>query len=57
MTDAGATWLRPGMWQEYLSKKVRRQEYLTKKVNLVQCIFIVADYDNHPLTLLLAIKR
>ena len=45
------------MWQEYLSKKVRRQEYLTKKVNLVQCIFIVADYDNHPLTLLLAIKR
>ena len=56
MTDAGATWLRPGMWQEYLSKKVRRQEYLAKKVNLVQCSFF-ADYDNHSLTLLIVIKR
>ena len=36
------------MWQEYLSNKVRRQEYLTNKVNLVQCIFF-ADYDNHSL--------
>ena len=35
LTDAGATWLRPGMWQEYLSNKVRRQEYLTKKVTII----------------------
>ena len=57
MTDAGATWLRPGMWQEYLSNKVRRQEYLTKKVNLVQSAVFFADYDYHSLTLLIVIKR